>query len=60
MVEGGARVIQSFFARPELVQRIIVTVVPVFVGQGGVSYNIQTQVIHLLNKTYNGLTRHLL
>jgi riboflavin biosynthesis pyrimidine reductase len=44
MVEGGARVINSFLAYPTLVRRIIVTVAPVFVGKDGVGYGIQNKV----------------
>jgi 2,5-diamino-6-(ribosylamino)-4(3H)-pyrimidinone 5'-phosphate reductase len=43
MVEGGARVIRSFFAASassSLVDSIIVTVAPIFVGDGvGYSYD---------------------
>jgi 2,5-diamino-6-(ribosylamino)-4(3H)-pyrimidinone 5'-phosphate reductase len=45
MVEGGARVINSFLRHPHLVQRVIVTVAPVFVGGGGVAYDIPTKVM---------------
>ncbi|KAM3424828.1 hypothetical protein BST61_g6809 [Cercospora zeina] len=37
MVEGGATVINSLLARPELVDAIIITIAPTFVGQGGVA-----------------------
>ncbi|PFH52228.1 hypothetical protein AMATHDRAFT_140603 [Amanita thiersii Skay4041] len=40
MVEGGARVISSLFAQhSHLIDTIIVTVAPLFVGDDGVSYN---------------------
>lgn len=42
MVEGGARVIQSFLAESQssshVVDRVIVTVAPTFVGADGVGY----------------------
>jgi len=39
MVEGGAQIIDSF-ARSGLVDRLIITVAPVFVGSAGVGYSI--------------------
>ena len=38
MVEGGARVIQSFLATPDSVDSVIVTVAPIFVGVEGITY----------------------
>jgi len=38
MVEGGARVIQSFLASRHLVDSMIVTIAPVFLGRGSVGY----------------------
>lgn len=38
MVEGGARVIDSFLSNPHLVDTVIVTVAPIFVGPNSVSY----------------------
>lgn len=38
MVEGGARVIQSFLASRHLVDSMIVTTAPVLVGRDGVGY----------------------
>jgi len=47
MVEGGARVIKSFFAQEfsssasqGVIDSIVVTVAPTFVGHNGVGYNI--------------------
>ncbi|KAK7058532.1 2,5-diamino-6-(ribosylamino)-4(3H)-pyrimidinone 5'-phosphate reductase [Paramarasmius palmivorus] len=40
MVEGGARVIKSFFADESVVDTIIVTIAPTFVGDDGVGYNV--------------------
>uniref|UniRef100_A0A0W0F1R9 2,5-diamino-6-ribosylamino-4(3H)-pyrimidinone 5'-phosphate reductase n=1 Tax=Moniliophthora roreri TaxID=221103 RepID=A0A0W0F1R9_MONRR len=40
MVEGGARVIRSFFAEESMVDTIIVTIAPTFVGDEGVGYNV--------------------
>ncbi|PPJ50022.1 hypothetical protein CBER1_06812 [Cercospora berteroae] len=37
MIEGGATVINSLLARPELVDAIIITIAPTFLGQGGVA-----------------------
>jgi len=39
MVEGGARVIQSFLASRHLVDSMIVTIAPVLVGRDGVGYD---------------------
>jgi 2,5-diamino-6-(ribosylamino)-4(3H)-pyrimidinone 5'-phosphate reductase len=44
MVEGGARVIESFLAHPSVVSRVVVTIAPVFVGQSGVGYATLSQV----------------
>jgi 2,5-diamino-6-(ribosylamino)-4(3H)-pyrimidinone 5'-phosphate reductase len=42
MVEGGAQVIASFMAQArDCVDRVIVTVAPVFVGRDGVGYGAQ-------------------
>jgi 2,5-diamino-6-(ribosylamino)-4(3H)-pyrimidinone 5'-phosphate reductase len=38
MVEGGARVIESFLAFPKVINTIIITVAPKFVGSKGVGY----------------------
>lgn len=37
MIEGGATVINSLLSQPCLVDRIIITMAPTFLGQGGVS-----------------------
>jgi 2,5-diamino-6-(ribosylamino)-4(3H)-pyrimidinone 5'-phosphate reductase len=39
MVEGGARVIQSFLSSGHLVDALIVTTAPVLVGSDGVGYS---------------------
>ena len=39
MVEGGAKVIASFLTQP-VVDTIIVTVAPMFVGDGGIGYSV--------------------
>jgi hypothetical protein len=44
MVEGGARVIQSFIEHPEMIHRVIVTIAPVFVGEAGVGYGLGNKV----------------
>jgi riboflavin biosynthesis pyrimidine reductase len=38
MVEGGARVIQSFLSSEHIVDALIVTTAPALVGQNGVGY----------------------
>lgn len=38
MVEGGARIIESFLTSASLVNRVILTIAPVIVGQAGVGY----------------------
>jgi 2,5-diamino-6-(ribosylamino)-4(3H)-pyrimidinone 5'-phosphate reductase len=51
MVEGGARVIGAFLAAAQLthprsiVDTIIVTVAPTFVGEDGVSYGFEEAII---------------
>ncbi|KAF7845840.1 hypothetical protein BT93_L0389 [Corymbia citriodora subsp. variegata] len=37
MIEGGAKVITALLAQPELVDAVIITIAPTFLGQGGVS-----------------------
>jgi 2,5-diamino-6-(ribosylamino)-4(3H)-pyrimidinone 5'-phosphate reductase len=39
MVEGGARIIQSFLASPSLVDALIVTMAPILIGREGVGYS---------------------
>lgn len=43
MVEGGAQIIGSFFAEIEesIIDSIIITVAPTFVGSEGVGYGVQ-------------------
>jgi 2,5-diamino-6-(ribosylamino)-4(3H)-pyrimidinone 5'-phosphate reductase len=42
MVEGGAKVIKSFLAESEsVVNTVIVTVAPIFVGQHGIGYELE-------------------
>ncbi len=48
MVEGGARVIASFFAHPEVINTIIVTVAPKFVGTEGIGYGVASSQVNLL------------
>ncbi|TFK41816.1 dihydrofolate reductase-like domain-containing protein [Crucibulum laeve] len=44
MIEGGARVIGSFFKQtPPVVDNIVVTVAPIFVGEKGISYGLPLQ-----------------
>ncbi|KAF9015669.1 dihydrofolate reductase-like domain-containing protein, partial [Cyathus striatus] len=38
MVEGGARIIASFFSSPDLLDNIIITVAPTIVGDDGLGY----------------------
>lgn len=38
MVEGGARIIESFLTSASLVNQVILTIAPVIVGQAGVGY----------------------
>ncbi|KAF9021520.1 bacterial bifunctional deaminase-reductase [Hymenopellis radicata] len=45
MVEGGARVIASFFAHPEVINTIIVTVAPKFVGTQGIGYGLDSSQV---------------
>lgn len=47
MVEGGARVIASFFAHAHFVDSIIVTVAPKFVGIHGVGYGLDVSQVGL-------------
>lgn len=48
MVEGGARIIESFFAAPEnLVDALIVTIAPVLVGSDGVEYQCKYPLLEL-------------
>ena len=37
MIEGGATVINSLLAQPKLVNAVIITIAPTFLGQGGVA-----------------------
>ncbi|KAJ3894307.1 dihydrofolate reductase-like domain-containing protein [Lentinula edodes] len=55
MVEGGAQVIRSFFSPQNdthptgsLVDTAIITVAPIFVGEDGVSYNVETGLVGVL------------
>lgn len=55
MVEGGAQVIRSFFSQQNdthptgsLVDTAIITVAPIFVGEDGVSYNVETGPVGVL------------
>lgn len=44
MVEGGARIIQSFLSsNPSVVDTIIVTTAPGFIGRNGVGYGEQLE-----------------
>ena len=46
MVEGGARIIGSFFAAPEkIIDALIITVAPVLVGSDGVGYQCNYPVL---------------
>jgi 2,5-diamino-6-(ribosylamino)-4(3H)-pyrimidinone 5'-phosphate reductase len=52
MVEGGAQVIGSFFeiasspgSEKPLVDRVIVTVAPTFVGQDGIGYGLEGELV---------------
>ena len=48
MVEGGARIIGSFFASPEkIVDSLIITVAPILVGSDGVGYQCKHPVLDL-------------
>ena len=48
MVEGGARIIGSFFAAPEkIVDTLIITVAPILVGSDGVGYQCKYPVFGL-------------
>lgn len=40
MVEGGAQVIRSFFEESSVIDTIIVTVAPTFVGANGLGYGV--------------------
>ena len=37
MIEGGATVINTLLARPDLVNSVIVTIAPTWLGQGGLA-----------------------
>jgi 2,5-diamino-6-(ribosylamino)-4(3H)-pyrimidinone 5'-phosphate reductase len=51
MVEGGARIIGSFFASPEkIVDTLVITVAPVLVGSNGVGYQCKYSVFELDSK----------
>jgi riboflavin biosynthesis pyrimidine reductase len=60
MVEGGAQVIGSFFeiasSPGSLVDRVIVTVAPTFVGQDGIGYGLEGELVGISLR----LTMHLL
>jgi len=45
MVEGGAQVIASFFAATSVVDTVIITVAPTFVGADGVGYDVLLGVV---------------
>jgi 2,5-diamino-6-(ribosylamino)-4(3H)-pyrimidinone 5'-phosphate reductase len=48
MVEGGARIIGSFFASPEkIVDTLIITVAPVLVGSDGIGYQCKHPILEL-------------
>ena len=48
MVEGGARIIESFFTVPEkIVDALIITVAPILVGSDGVGYQCKYPVLDL-------------
>lgn len=50
MVEGGARIIGSFFAaREKIVDVLIITVAPVLVGSDGVDYQCKYPVLDLID-----------
>ncbi|KIM47443.1 hypothetical protein M413DRAFT_439109 [Hebeloma cylindrosporum] len=42
MVEGGARIINSFLGEEDTVDALIITIAPVFVGEAGVGYRYPT------------------
>ena len=48
MVEGGARIIGSFFAAPEkIVDALIITVAPILVGSDGLGYQCKYSALDL-------------
>ena len=57
MVEGGARVISSIIAsHSDLIDVIIVTVAPVFVGDRGIAYhanlsNVRNPIAHFFSRS---------
>lgn len=55
MVEGGARIIGSFFAERDSVDTVIITIAPKFVGSSGVGYGVDiiqaSQYEHLQSQT---------
>lgn len=36
MIEGGATIINDLLSRPDLVDSVIITIAPTFLGEGGV------------------------
>ncbi|KAJ6621133.1 dihydrofolate reductase-like domain-containing protein [Mycena sp. CBHHK59/15] len=54
MVEGGARVIGSFFATPNCVDTVIITTAPTLVGENGVGYG-----VHLNQAGFKLVDHHL-
>ena len=43
MIEGGATIINDLLARPDLVDSVVVTIAPTWLGQGGVSVSPQAK-----------------
>jgi 2,5-diamino-6-(ribosylamino)-4(3H)-pyrimidinone 5'-phosphate reductase len=56
MVEGGAKVIGSFFAEElhgkSVVDTVIITVAPSFVGEHGVGYNVEGLQVNIHSHFY--------
>jgi 2,5-diamino-6-(ribosylamino)-4(3H)-pyrimidinone 5'-phosphate reductase len=46
MVEGGARVIASFFAEPRCIDTLIITTAPLLVGGDGVGYDVRLSEVY--------------
>ena len=62
MVEGGARIIQSFLAESpnaSMIDTVIITVAPTFVGDDGVGYgaNIASSSVSFVSIVHPGLPK---
>ena len=52
MIEGGATVISALLQRPDLVDAVIITIAPTWLGQGGVSVSPPTSAQRRTNAAW--------